>query len=66
MYLLTVEDADDVCNVENTKCPVSARLSAASAVSGSRISHTKIILGSSLIADLRAFPKDQVSFHNSL
>lgn len=66
MNLFTVVDAEEVCNVEKTICPVSAILSAASAVSLSRISQTKIIFGSSLIADLRALAKDRVSLPTSL
>lgn len=66
IYLLMVVDADEVWRVENTRCQVSARFSAASAVSVSRISPTKTMLGSSLIADLKALANDQVSHPNSL
>lgn len=44
--LLIVCDAELVCNVLNTKCPVSAKLRVASAVSLSRISPTNMMLGS--------------------
>lgn len=44
--LLIVCDAELVCNVLTTKCPVSAKLNTASAVSLSRISPTKMISGS--------------------
>jgi hypothetical protein len=63
---LTVFAAEFVCKVENTKCHVSERLSADSAVSLSRISPTKIIFGSSRIAALSALANDRVSCHISL
>lgn len=66
MYLFTVFAAELVWSVENTKCPVSARLNTDSAVSLSRISPTKMIFGSSRMADLNAFENDQVSCHISL
>ncbi len=53
--LFTVLAAVLVWSVLNTRCPVSARFNAASAVAGSRISHTKMISGSSRIALLIAF-----------
>jgi hypothetical protein len=61
-----VHEADEVCNVLKTKCPVSAKFKTASAVSLSLISQTNTISGSSLIAALKAFLKAQVSCHTSL
>jgi hypothetical protein len=55
-----------VCKVLKTRCPVSAKFSTASAVSLSRISQTKTMSGSCLIADFNAFAKDRVSFQISL
>ena len=43
-----------VCNVENTKCPVSAAVIATDIVSKSLISPTKITSGSSLKTALKA------------
>jgi hypothetical protein len=64
--LLIVFDAEFVCNVLKTKCPVSANSKTAAAVSLSRISQINKISGSCLIAALKAFGKDQVSCHISL
>ena len=66
IYLLTVLAAELVWSVENTRCPVSAKLNTDSAVSLSRISPTKMMFGSSLIADLKAFANDRVSCQISL
>ena len=46
-----------VCRVENTRCQVSARVKAAFMVSGSRISHTMMIFGSSRRQDFIARSK---------
>gem|GEM_PF-1339670 len=64
--LFIVLDAEFVCKVLKTKCHVSAKFNTDSAVSLSRISPTNNISGSCLIADLRAFSKDQVSCPISL
>ena len=59
--LLSVSDAELVCKVENTRCPLSAILSTVSAVSVSRISQMKTMSGSCLSRDLSAFLKDRES-----
>jgi hypothetical protein len=53
--------AEFVCNVENTRCPVSARFKTASAVSLFLISHTKMTSGSSLRVEVIAAQNDRVS-----
>ncbi|MOA44689.1 hypothetical protein D3C78_1670050 [compost metagenome] len=53
--------ADVVCSVPNTKCPVSAAVSARRMVSRSRISPTRITSGSSRSAERNAVAKLRVS-----
>ena len=53
--------ADEVCNVPNTKCPVSAAVNAKRMVSRSRISPTRITSGSSRRAERSAASKLKVS-----
>ena len=57
MMRSTVRDAPVVCRVENTKWPVSAAVMAASIVSRSRISPTRITSGSWRSTRLSASPK---------
>lgn len=66
MYLLMVSAADCVWSVEKTTCHDSASMSTDSAVSLSRISHTKIMSGSSRRDHLSALANDRVSCPISL
>jgi hypothetical protein len=61
MNLLIVAGQFWVWRVEKTRCHVSDSSRAASAVSASRISHTRIISGSSRIAHLIAALNDLLS-----
>ncbi len=57
--------ASVVCSVENTRCPVSAALSAVSSVSMSRISPIRITSGSCRSTWRSAAPKVRVSLPTS-
>ena len=61
MMRSTVWAVDWVCRVANTRCPVSAAVSAVDIVSRSRISPTRITSGSSRSADFSASEKSSAS-----
>src|SRR5262245_63885491 len=62
---LIVLGASLVCSVDSTRCPVSAALTAISAVSKSRISPTRMMLGSCRRNDRRAAAKFRSEEHTS-